>query len=133
MCFSPTQPEEHELQAPKNRAIEDQIKNDKQLLDKEITILILGSWLMLNNEEFVRSQLGWVVGPEASGKSTITRQLKLIHGGFDEKDRVAYKSVIASNVIGSIKGLINAAPIISPENQVILASYRKSWWSINWY
>ena len=50
------------------------------------------------------------LGAGESGKSTIAKQMKIIHlNGFSEAERVDYKSIIFSNVVGSIRVLVEAA------------------------
>jgi len=51
-----------------------------------------------------------LLGAGESGKSTIAKQMKIIHlNGFTDEDRGDYKSIICSNVIGSIRVLVEAA------------------------
>jgi len=50
------------------------------------------------------------LGAGESGKSTIAKQMKIIHlDGFSEEERLNFKDIIHSNVISSIKALIQAA------------------------
>jgi len=93
-----------------NKAIEDQLKKDKQTNSREVKLLLLGAG--------------------ESGKSTIAKQLKIIHlDGFNEKERATYRSIIALNVIGSMRVLINAAKnlgeAISAENQPLAEQIAK--------
>lgn len=49
------------------------------------------------------------IGAGESGKSTILKQMKLIHdGGFGQEEREAYKEIIFSNAVQSIHVLIEA-------------------------
>jgi len=51
-----------------------------------------------------------LLGAGESGKSTFTKQIKVIHlGGFSEEERMHFKEVIFENVMYSIRGLISAA------------------------
>jgi len=74
----------------KSAKIEDDLRELRKKTRNEIKILLLGAG--------------------ESGKSTFTKQIKIIHlGGFPEEERLNFKEVIFDNVIYAIKGLINAA------------------------
>lgn len=48
-------------------------------------------------------------GAGESGKSTVAKQMKIIHlDGFSEEERNSYKSIIYNNTISSMKNLVNA-------------------------
>jgi guanine nucleotide-binding protein G(i) subunit alpha len=50
-----------------------------------------------------------LIGAGESGKSTILKQMKLIHdGGFGQEEREAYKEIIFNNAIQSIVVLLEA-------------------------
>jgi guanine nucleotide-binding protein G(i) subunit alpha len=81
-------PEEEE-QRKRNQEIEAQLKIDKSKMDKEVKILLLGAG--------------------DSGKSTILKQMKLIHDvGFSKEDRDQFKEVIFNNIVQSIKSIFDA-------------------------
>lgn len=74
----------------KDDQIEKELKKEKVRLDSEIKLLLLGAG--------------------ESGKSTIAKQMKIIHlDGFSKEERDSYKSIIASNTLGSMKVLVAAA------------------------
>lgn len=51
-----------------------------------------------------------LLGPGESGKSTIAKQMKLIHqDGFKDEERIGYTAVICKNVISSVRALVKAA------------------------
>jgi len=51
-----------------------------------------------------------LLGAGESGKSTIAKQMKIIHlNGFTDEERKDFKSIIWSNVVGSIRVLVEAA------------------------
>jgi len=65
-----------------------------------------------------------LLGAGESGKSTIAKQMKIIHlNGFSQEERQGFKSIIFSNVVGSMRVLIEATEKlhiqISSENQSI--------------
>jgi len=70
--------------------IESYLKNEKKKFEKEIKLLLLGAG--------------------ESGKSTVAKQLKIIHmGGFDEDEKKSYLPIIFTNIVTSMKTLINGA------------------------
>lgn len=76
-------------QDSKNKEINQYLKEEKKRLDREVKLLLLGAG--------------------ESGKSTVAKQMKIIHlNGFTEDERLAYKSIIYNNTISSMKNLINA-------------------------
>jgi len=83
--------------------VEQQLKKDKKMYDREIKLLLLGTG--------------------ESGKSTIVKQMKIIHlNGFKNDDeRKEYRVVIYSNIIQSMKSLIKGSQKlgirIDPQNK----------------
>eukprot|EP01114_Cavostelium_apophysatum_P008355 TRINITY_DN2077_c0_g1_i1.p1 TRINITY_DN2077_c0_g1~~TRINITY_DN2077_c0_g1_i1.p1 ORF type:complete len:354 (-),score=138.25 TRINITY_DN2077_c0_g1_i1:71-1132(-) len=74
----------------KNKEITIMLREEKKRLDSEVKLLLLGAG--------------------ESGKSTIAKQMKIIHlSGFTKEECLTYKSIIYNNVIGSMKMLIHAA------------------------
>jgi len=66
------------------------LREEKKRLDAEVKLLLLGAG--------------------ESGKSTIAKQMKIIHlEGFPEEERATYKSIIYNNVVTSMKVLVNAS------------------------
>ncbi|KAI8853355.1 guanine nucleotide binding protein, alpha subunit [Chytridium lagenaria] len=79
-------PEEAEARQQSNR-IDRDLKSDKK--DDAVKLLLLGSG--------------------ESGKSTVLKQFRLIHGlGFSNQERNVYRSAILGNVISCAKTLVNA-------------------------
>ncbi|KAH8107480.1 heterotrimeric G protein alpha subunit B [Phellopilus nigrolimitatus] len=75
----------------RNDEIENQLKRDKMLAKNEIKMLLLGAG--------------------ESGKSTVLKQMKLIHhGGYNESERDSYKEIIFSNTIQSMRAILEALP-----------------------
>lgn len=81
------------------------------------------------------SNLLVLLGAGESGKSTILKQMKLIHdGGFTLEEKEAYKEIIFSNSVQSVHVLLEAMenldiPLADPSNQVffdyIMDQYQK--------
>ncbi|PAV18416.1 heterotrimeric G alpha subunit B [Pyrrhoderma noxium] len=75
----------------RNDEIENQLKRDRMLAKNEIKMLLLGAG--------------------ESGKSTVLKQMKLIHhGGYNESERDSYKEIIFSNTIQSMRAILEAMP-----------------------
>ncbi|ORZ33541.1 guanine nucleotide-binding protein G(o) subunit alpha-like protein [Catenaria anguillulae PL171] len=73
----------------RNTEIEQQIRDDKLKMDKEVKMLLLGTG--------------------ESGKSTILKQMQLIHGvGFSDADRVAIREVVINNLLQSMQAILDA-------------------------
>lgn len=73
----------------KNEEIENQLKKDKLSMRNEIKMLLLGAG--------------------ESGKSTILKQMKLIHdGGYSTEERESFKEIIFSNTVQSMRVILEA-------------------------
>ena len=63
-------------------------------------------------------------GTGESGKSTFIKQMRIIHGkGYSSDDRKGYRSLVHSNVVMAIQGLLSGAtqldmPLTGSSNQV---------------
>jgi guanine nucleotide-binding protein G(i) subunit alpha len=86
-CCSGATPPVSKEEEEANKRIQKEIDEEKRRLAKEIKLLLLGAG--------------------ESGKSTIAKQMKIIHKeGFKESERESYKSIIFNNVIASMRTLI---------------------------
>ncbi|EJU04442.1 G protein alpha-subunit [Dacryopinax primogenitus] len=73
----------------RNDEIENQLKKDRMNAKNEIKMLLLGAG--------------------ESGKSTILKQMKLIHnGGYSDSERESYREIIYSNTIQSMRTILEA-------------------------
>eukprot|EP01102_Stenamoeba_stenopodia_P006819 TRINITY_DN1904_c0_g1_i4.p1 TRINITY_DN1904_c0_g1~~TRINITY_DN1904_c0_g1_i4.p1 ORF type:complete len:155 (-),score=53.04 TRINITY_DN1904_c0_g1_i4:90-554(-) len=83
-------PPEDKEKAAVTKAIDDDLKKEKKKLTKEVKLLLLGAG--------------------ESGKSTISKQMKIIHlKGFTQDELISYKPIIHVNILESIKALVIAA------------------------
>jgi len=85
----------------RNDEIESQLKRDRMMAKNEIKMLLLGAG--------------------ESGKSTVLKQMKLIHhGGYNDNERDSYKEIIFSNTIQSMRAILEAMPqldiSLAPQN-----------------
>lgn len=92
--------------ALRNKSINEKLAKDKQALRSEIKMLILGTG--------------------ESGKSTICKQMKILHsGGFTQQDRLAYREIVFANTLQSMQAIIDALPLfdlaLSSENEAAAA------------
>ncbi|OMH81281.1 Guanine nucleotide-binding protein subunit alpha [Zancudomyces culisetae] len=87
-----------------SKEIDDQIIRDKQTMQKEVKILLLGAG--------------------ESGKSTVVKQMKLIHeNGYTYDERESFKEIIFSNCMQSARALLEAMDTLeidleNPRNQI---------------
>jgi phage/plasmid-associated DNA primase len=64
-----------------------------------------------------------LLGAGESGKSTIFKQMKIIHhNGYTNEERLEFKPIIQSNIVRNMKALVTASlslgiPIENPENR----------------
>ncbi|CAG8466785.1 22994_t:CDS:2 [Racocetra persica] len=78
----------------KNDEIDNQLKRDKMLMRNEIKMLLLGAG--------------------ESGKSTILKQMKLIHdGGYSPEERESFKEIIFSNTVQSMRVILEAMELMN--------------------
>jgi GTPase SAR1 family protein len=72
-----------------NKKINAGLRADKRRMDSIVKLLLLGAG--------------------ESGKSTIAKQMKIIHlSGFNELERMAYKAIVYNNILTAMRALLNA-------------------------
>ncbi|KAI8643484.1 guanine nucleotide binding protein, alpha subunit [Parasitella parasitica] len=82
--------------AMKSRAIDKQIKADQKRMKREVKLLLLGAG--------------------ESGKSTVLKQMRLIHAsGFQASEREGFRIVVFSNIFSTIQTLLDALQILGLE------------------
>ncbi|KAL2854921.1 guanine nucleotide binding protein, alpha subunit [Aspergillus pseudoustus] len=87
MSSKPVDAAEEKDAAQRTARIDKVLKNDKKVMDRTIKILLLGAG--------------------ESGKSTIIKQMRIIHaGGFPEDERRQTRAVIYSNIVVAFKVLL---------------------------
>jgi guanine nucleotide-binding protein G(i) subunit alpha len=99
----------------RNEEIENQLKKDRMQLRNEIKMLLLGAgesyFPFLNILMSLR------------GKSTILKQMKLIHeGGYSPDERESFKEIVYSNTVQSMRVILEAMeqmeiPLDEPRNE----------------
>lgn len=100
-------PSEAEQDAIRNKEIDSQIKQAKANSKKEIKLLLLGAG--------------------ESGKSTVLKQMKLIHeGGYSKVERDEFKEIIYSNTVQSMRVILEAMETmrVSLEDPLVGNKYR---------
>ncbi|KAG0167279.1 hypothetical protein DFQ30_006229 [Apophysomyces sp. BC1015] len=96
----------HEDESTTSRNIDRQIKRDRKQMKREVKLLLLGAG--------------------ESGKSTVLKQMRLIHAsGFKPAERKRFRTVIFSNVINTMETLLEAVDQLQiPLENALLESYR---------
>jgi guanine nucleotide-binding protein G(i) subunit alpha len=94
----------------RNKEIDTQIKRDKVNLMSQIKLLLLGNYAQdIVIKHIYRYFTSNMKGSEASGKSTVLKQMKLIHeGGYTKEERDAFKEIINSNTVQSMRVILEA-------------------------
>lgn len=93
----------------RSKAIDKLIRADEKRLAREVKLLLLG--MPLCSSKLQNSQCFWLcnTGAGESGKSTILKQMKLIHAsGFSKSERDYYRGIIFSNLLTSLKVILEA-------------------------
>ncbi|KAJ1910876.1 guanine nucleotide-binding protein subunit alpha [Tieghemiomyces parasiticus] len=81
--------QEDEANRRRNEEIDNQLKRDRMIMRDEVKLLLLGAG--------------------ESGKSTILKQMKLIHdGGYSRDERESFRAIICSNVTQSMRAIVEA-------------------------
>lgn len=77
----------------KSKKIDKQIKEERDRSNKKVKLLLLG--------------------PAESGKSTVAKQLRILHqDGFTEDDRIHYKDLVYFNVFSAMQAMIEAMDVL---------------------
>jgi hypothetical protein len=101
-----------------NSEIEKQLKNDQAKMKSEVKLLLLGVCVLLCVCACTVCALTRVwggTGAGESGKSTVLKQMKILHhGGYTPEEREAYREIIWSNCIQSMQVLLRGMSTISP-------------------
>ena len=88
--------QEEAVAKERDMKISKELKASRKIASKEIKLLLLGTG--------------------ASGKSTIVKQMKIIHdNGFTTDESIGYKSVVFANVIQSMLAIVKAMPRLGIE------------------
>jgi guanine nucleotide-binding protein subunit alpha len=105
MCFGkkPIDPD-----TKRNAEIEKQLRADQKRQTHEVKLLLLGMLPMeWNGMEFW--MLTAFAGAGESGKSTVLKQMRVIHaGGFTKTERKQWRAVIFNNLVGAFQTLLSA-------------------------
>jgi len=93
----------------RNEEIENQLKRDKMMQRNEIKMLLLGQYIEIVAVAMPRRVANVCIGAGESGKSTILKQMKLIHeGGYSRDERESFKEIIFSNTVQSMRVILEA-------------------------
>lgn len=99
---------EEQEQKKKSQAIDRILEEDSKRLRKECKILLLGKRTN-RNVLLRRGVLMWLLGSGESGKSTIVKQMKIIHlKGYSEDELYNYRPTVFKNLVECAKAVIIA-------------------------
>ena len=91
----------------RNEQIENQLKRDKLSQRNEIKMLLLG--MTIGGTRVKGHFANTRTGAGESGKSTILKQMKLIHeGSYSRDERESFKEIIYSNTVQSMRVILEA-------------------------
>lgn len=109
----------------RNARIDKVLKNDKKVMDRTIKILLLGK----SPDKFISAMcIHRPLGAGESGKSTIIKQMRIIHsGGFPDDERRQTRAVIYSNVVIAFKVLLDIMRTESIEFEQEKTKVNKNW------
>ncbi len=94
-------------QKKRSQAIDRKLEEDSKKLRRECKILLLGT--NARRTHAVQRVLTCVPGSGESGKSTIVKQMKIIHqNGYTQEERALYRLTIYKNLIDCMKAVIGA-------------------------
>lgn len=111
----------------RNREIDTQIKQDKAQLKSQVKLLLLGA----GKERIFRMRRIFInkdyTMTGESGKSTLIKQMKLIHeGGYSKEERDTFREIIYSNTIQSMRVILEAMEEMEIQLNEEMLPYRKT-------
>jgi guanine nucleotide-binding protein G(i) subunit alpha len=95
----------------RNEEIETQLRKDRMSQRNEIKMLLLGKFflVMITRRRLLVVQANALIGAGESGKSTILKQMKLIHeGSYSKDEKDSFKEIIFSNTVQSMRVILEA-------------------------
>jgi len=122
LCASGMSSEEREAME-RSKALDKQLKEDAERAAKDVKLLLLGTKISSFFYSKRKIVLFSRLGAGESGKSTILKQMKIIHmDGYSKEDFEQYREVVYSNTIQSLATIIRAMetlniPFGSPDRE----------------
>ena len=105
MCFG--KGEKDDVNAKKSREIEKQLREDQKKMAREVKLLLLGMSLVSVCRDVLRTDTA--IGAGESGKSTVLKQMRLIHTkGFNVSERKQWKVTIFQNLLHAFQVVFGA-------------------------
>ena len=114
-CASATQDREA---SQRSADIDRIIEEDSKKFKKECKILLLGKGWPLSLALLAKVTQTYTIntGSGESGKSTVVKQMKIIHqDGFSVEERIAYRAAIYQNLLESAQAIVSAMRKLSVE------------------
>lgn len=119
MCFGSSSKDDPD--AKKSKEIEKQLREDQKRLAKEVKLLLLGkhTHTYTHTHSFTHrapsgrhaapALIGAYIGAGESGKSTVLKQMRLIHTkGFSKEERKQWKVTIFQNLLHAFQVVFGA-------------------------
>jgi guanine nucleotide-binding protein subunit alpha len=105
-CTSSEIGSEEAIHKLRDQEIDELLKKDRQKMSNEIKLLLLGNVICLLNN----GSINWyTTGAGETGKSTLLKQMRIIHeGGFSQEEKLSCREIVFSNMIESMKSIVNA-------------------------
>jgi guanine nucleotide-binding protein subunit alpha len=101
-------------EAQKSKSIDKKIKADEKRLRSEVKVLLLGKKIKKKKFRLYQHLYHFNLGAGESGKSTILKQLRLIHAsGFDVNERESFRIVVFSNIIMEMQTIFEAMQLLN--------------------
>lgn len=95
---------EDKAEREKSLRIDRELEEDQKQLKREFKILLLGTFVF---QHFFDRTLICAIGSGESGKSTIVKQMKIIHqNGYSKEELLSWKLTIFKNILESIQSII---------------------------
>lgn len=97
-------------QKKRSQMIDRKLEEDSRRLRRECKILLLGMPPLVFRWSLFRGELNWnPLGSGESGKSTIVKQMKIIHqNGYSVEELALYRLTVYKNLLDCAKALIGA-------------------------
>jgi len=127
-CSSRETNSEQAIKKLRDQEIDEQLKKDRQKMSNEVKLLLLGMCVQYKSQCCLYINMcDHVSGAGESGKSTLLKQMRIIHGGgFQLEEKLSYREIVYSNVIESMKSILSAMqefnmPLVRPEEEYKVA------------
>lgn len=123
---------ESRVERQKSNQIDRVLEEDSKKLRRECKILLLGTSRFKSLKQIWHTRIYQLdnnlsEGSGESGKSTIVKQMKIIHqNGFSKEELLTWKLVIYKNIVESIQSIVSAMKTFNYEFETVKDQVRPS-------